>query len=137
MLVVSVLQLLGGAQFSKPLRHKGKLAHTHCRPPGEALLPQTSTARASSLARLMVRQEGRAGGRLAEAEHEKRKSETTTLAQGVQAARTLSASSKRQCDLIGLEPRSGRAAFRRVAANSSRDLQLWLRCDAAAAAAAP
>lgn len=67
---------------------------------------------------------------------QKKKSETSTLAQA-QAARTLSASLKRQCDLIGLEPRSGRAARRRVAADSSRDLQLRLRGDTAAAAAAP
>lgn len=76
------------------------------------------------MARLMVGQEGGAGGRLQKQSTKKRK--TTMLAQGVQAARTLSTSSKRQCDLIGLEPRSGRAACRRVAANSSGDLQLWL-----------
>lgn len=144
MLVVLVLRLLGGAQFSKALRNKGKLAHTHThtlQTSGRSSASTNQHRRSLFFGQVDGSTGGLAGGRLAEAEHKKKKEkkerETTTLAQGVQAARTLSLSSKRQCDLVGLEPRAAHAASRRVAANSTRALQLRLRCGAAATAAAP
>lgn len=77
-----------------------------------------------SLARSVVRLEGRARGRLPETE---RKTEKKHFAQGVAAAPTPSVSSKWRYDVIGQRARAGRPAYARVDANRTRDLALWLR----------
>lgn len=108
---------------------------THCRPPRDssASANKHRTDSQTWLARLMVRLESGASSRLPDAEHKQKKTKDT-CAQGVQAARTLSMSSKWQYDIISQSASSSRPAYMRVDANSTQDLTLSLQCSSTALA---